>query len=104
MIEKAIARITDEMMKIDDPLAQMLEEHLTEICTTDQVAERLLDPKKTLKKLHTKIWDVARDRKKGNGAYIPDEEIYKMAEDYYQISQPSQTPQKTTQIDVLDLL
>ena len=101
MVNKAIARITDEMMKIDDPLAQLLEEHLTEICTTDQVAEKLLDPEKTLKELHGKVWDEAKNRKKGNGAYIPDKEIFQMAEDYYGIQQKA-APAK--QINVLDLL
>ena len=101
MIDRAIARITDEMMKIDDPLAQLLEEHLTEICTTDQVAEKLLNPGKTLKGLHSKVWDEARNRRKGNGAYIPDEEIYKMAEKYYGIEEKA-APAK--QINVLDLL
>ena len=101
MINEAIARITDEMMKIDDPLAQMLEEHLTEICTTDQAAEKLMDPGKTLKELHKKVWDEARKRKKGHGAYIPDEEIYRMADDYYGIQQKA-APAK--QINVLDLL
>ena len=101
MINKAIARITDEMMKIDDPLAQMLEEHLTEICTNEQIAEKLLDPKKTLAKLHGKIWDEARNRKKGNGAYIPDEEIFRIADQYYGIQQKAP---KQKAINVLDLL
>lgn len=99
MIDKAIARITGEMMKIDDPLAQMIEEHLTERCTNVQVAEKLLASEKSLKELHKQIWDEAGKRKKGNGAYIPDEEIYQMADDYYGIGHSSHET-----INVLDLL
>ena len=102
MINRAIKKITDEMMKIDDPLAQMVEEHLTEKCTSIVVAEKLLAPGKSLKELHKQIWDEARKRRKGNGAYIPDEEIYQMADDYYGIGQIRQSQQDT--INVLDLL
>ena len=102
MINRAIKKITDEMMKIDDPLAQMVEEHLTEKCTNVVVAEKLLEPGKSLKQLHQQIWDEARKRKKGNGAYIPDEEIYQMADDYYGIGKANQSRPDT--INVLDLL
>ena len=54
MVNKAIAKITDEMMKMDDPLAQMIEEHLTKMCTTQSIAEKLLDPGKTLEGIHRK--------------------------------------------------
>ena len=30
--DRAIAKITDEMMKLEDPIAQGVEEHLTDIC------------------------------------------------------------------------
>lgn len=102
MIDKAIARVTEEMMKIDDPLAQLVEEHLTEVCITERVAEKLLDPKKTLKEAHKKIWEEARRRKKGNGAYIPDQEIYEMVDEYYGITAGMMEKQES--INVLDLL
>lgn len=100
MIEKAIAKVTDEMMKMDDPLAQMIEEHLTKNCNSERIAEKLLDPNKTLKEVHGKIWDEARTRRKGNGAYIPDQEIYDMVDEYYGITPAS----KADTINVLDLL
>ena len=100
MINEAIAKITDEMVKMDDPLAQMIEEHLTEVCKTDQVAKKLLDPKKSLKKIHEKIWDEAKKRRIGNGAFIPDQEIYDMVDEYYGINQKAQAA-KT--IDVMDM-
>lgn len=102
MIDKAIAKITEEMMKINDPLAQMVEEHLTGICSSEPVARKLLAPEKSLKELHGQIWDEAKKRRKGNGAYIPDEEIYQMADEYYGIGQIHQSSQDT--INVLDLL
>ena len=102
MIDRAIKKLTEEMMKIDDPLAQMVEEHLTKECTSASVAEKLLAPGKSLKELHKQIWDEARKRKKGNGAHIPDEEIYQMADDYYGIGKASQSRPDT--INVLDLL
>ena len=33
--DQAIAKITNEMMQLKDPIAQGVEEHLTEICTND---------------------------------------------------------------------
>lgn len=104
MINKAIAKITDEMMKMDDPLAQLIEEHLTEVCKTDRVAERLLDPNKSLKEVHKKVWDEARKRKgKGNGVYIPEPEIYAMVDKYYGITAGTQAPAAKT-INVMDLI
>ena len=101
MIDKAIAKITNESMKMDDPLAQMIEEHLTEVCTTQSVAEKLMDPGKNLHGIHKQIWDEARKRKKNNGAFIPDQEIYDMVDAYYGIS--AAAPQDEG-INVLDLL
>lgn len=105
MINKAIARITDEMMKMDDPLARMIEEHLTEKCTTERIAEKILNPDKTLEKIHKKIWDEAKKRRKGNGAFIPDQQIYAMVDKYYGIDEAAKRPaEPAVSINVLDLL
>lgn len=104
MIDKAIARITDEMMKINDPVAQGIEEYLTGICTSISVAEKLLDPEKKLKEIHKKIWDEARKRKKGNCAYIPPEEVYQMVREYYGIDSRNREQKHRDKIDVLDLI
>ena len=101
MIDKAIKRITEEMMKKNDPLARLIEEHLTEKCTTEGIAAKLLDPAKTLEEIHEKIWAEARKRKEGNGAFIPDQEIYDMIDEYYGIAGPAE---QTDSINVLDLL
>ena len=44
MINKAIEKLTKEMMKLNNPFAQAIEEHLTEICTSDAVADKILQP------------------------------------------------------------
>ena len=90
-IDEAIAKITDEAMSIGHPYAVFLEEHLTSICTTETVAEKLLNPQKGLKKHVDDI--IAEKRKeaeknrKGNtgGAGITDEEAYRRVEEYYGI-------------------
>lgn len=100
MINEAIERITNEMMKLKDPLVQMIEEHLTEICINDHVAEKLLQEDKTLSELKSKIWSEAGRRRNGNGAHIPDSEIYEMAEAYYGITEDvkSMIPGKTAPV------
>ena len=49
MINKAIEKLTKEMMKLNNPFAQAIEEHLTEICTSDAVADKILQEGKSLK-------------------------------------------------------
>lgn len=107
MIDKAIAHITEQAMRLDQPLVQLIEEHLTEICTTEAIAEKLLDPDKTLKELNDKVWSEARKRKKGSGAYIPEPEIFTMAEGYYEIGKADKSTrhkQKADVINVFDLI
>ncbi|MCC2864894.1 PcfK-like family protein [Anaerovorax odorimutans] len=105
MIDKAIAHITEQMMQLDQPLMQLIEEHLTGICTTTAVAERLLAEDKSLKNLNDKVWSEARKRKKGDGAYIPESEIFAMAEEYYGITEEDKnTPGNAGVIDILDLI
>lgn len=105
MIDKAIARITDEMMKENDPLITMLEEHLTSICTTEAVAGKLLQEDKTLKGASQIIWDEARKRRVGNGAHIPDAECCRMAEEYYGITEEDKAGGRrpSTKPDVIDI-
>lgn len=102
MIDQAIAHITEQMMKLNQPLVQMIEEHLTTICTTNAVAEKLLNKEKTLKELSDQIWKEAEKRKKGNGAFIPDKEISEIAENYFGITEQDKAGNKV--IDIRDLL
>ena len=100
MIDKAIAKITDEMMKIDTPLAQGIEEHLTGICKSEAVAEKILNPEKKLSDICKKVTDEARKRAKGGVAYIPPEEVFRMVDEYYGIG----TERPKEHIDIMDLL
>lgn len=99
MINKAIAKLTDEMMKLDNPLAQAIEEHLTELCTNEETAAKILANGKSLKACCDSIKDEARKRAKNNVAYIPPAEVFEMAEKYYCIEKHA-----AKKIDVLDLL
>lgn len=108
MKDKAIAKITDEAMKIDDPMAFAIEEHLTSLCTSDRAAQLLLAEDKTLKGAYDKVWAEAKKRKKGNCAFIPPEEVYEMVDKYYGLDQIGRKPTKKQEpaaehIDVLDL-
>lgn len=108
MKDKAIAKITDEAMKIDDPLAFAIEEHLTSLCTSDTIATLLLAEDKSLKQAYDNVWAEAKKRKKGNCAYIPPEEVYEMVEKYYGLVQTGSKPGRhqdlsAERIDVLDL-
>ena len=101
MIDKAIAKITGEMMKIDTPLAIGIEEHLTEVCKSENVAEKLLDEGKSLKACCDKVTAEAKKRAKKGVAYIPPQEVFAMVDEYYGISNVHEPAQK---INVMDLM
>ncbi len=101
MIDKAIAKITGEMMKIDTPLAIGIEEHLTEVCKSENVAEKLLDEGKSLKTCCDKVTAEARKRAKNNVYAFPSDEVYAMVDEYYGISN---VPEPAKKINVMDLL
>lgn len=101
MIDKAIAKITGEMMKIDTPLAIGIEEHLTEVCKSENVAEKLLDEGKSLKACCDKVTAEARKRAKNNVYAFPSDEVYAMVDEYYGIPN---VPEPAKKINVMDLL
>lgn len=100
MIDKAIAKITDEMMKINTPLAQGIEEHLTGICKSEAAAEKILNPEKKLSDICKKVTDEARKRATGGVAYIPPDEVFQMVDEYYGIG----TVSAKGHIDIMDLM
>lgn len=110
LLDKAIAHITEQAMKLDEQLTYMIEEHLTNICTTEQVANKLLDEEKTLEKLNKDIWNLASKRKKGNGAHIPDAEIFEISEKYYGITEEDKNIKTVNKrqdkkiVNIMDLL
>lgn len=87
MINEAIAKITDEMMKAGDEMTRTLEEYLTSICTNEKVAGKILNPDKTLKEFMKSLWDEASKRKVGMKAVITSDEIIPMLEQYYEITE-----------------
>ena len=109
MINKAIAHITDQAMKAGDELSRFLEEHLTEICTNERIAEKLLNEEKTLKEINDQMWAKAEKRRKGNFAGIDSRELYDMLESYYEITEADkqhnrQKSKSNTVIDISGLL
>lgn len=106
VIDEAIRKITDEMMKLDNPVVTKIEEHLTSLCTSEEVARKLLDPGKTLGKMYENIRNEMRPRAHNQVAVAEEEEVYQMARDYFGISEEESKPNKKLNktIDVLDLL
>ena len=106
MTDKAIGKITKEAMEINDPVAFGIEEHLTELCTTNTVAMKILDDDKKLKEIYDKVWSEARKRRKGNCAYIPPEEVYAMVDEYYGLNNKVTNRQRSSadRANVLDLI
>ena len=100
MIDKAIAKLTEEMMKTDDPAIRAIEEHLTKRCTSIAVAEKLLDPEKTLDAMRTE----AKKRIINGVGVIPPDEGFRIVEGYFGISEIKETKQEQDNINVLDLI
>lgn len=102
MIDKAIAKITDEMMKSNNPAIRHIEEHLTAICTNEEVAEKILAEGKTLQGAYNAMKNEARRMSGGSGEIcISDEDGFRIADEYFGISANKDAPAK---IDIMDLL
>lgn len=100
MINKAIEKLTKEMMKMNDPFSQAIEEHLTGICTSDTVAAKILQEGKSLKGACDSIREVAKKNAVGGVGVVSDEDAYRMAEEYFGINRA----EKHETLNVLDLL
>ncbi len=98
-INKAIAHITDEC-KGNEHLIPF-EEYLTSICTTDDVADKILNESKSLKGCFEKMKSIAQKRAKNNCAYVPPEEGFRIIRDYYGIKDNKKA---SPAIDIMDLL
>lgn len=106
-IDDAIAKITTECEGKDYLIP--FEEYLTEICTTDEIAEKILKPEKSLEECCSQMEKIAEKRmvRKGNvgKAYIPPEEGFRIIRDYYEIELSEKKEKKSAEVvDVLDLL
>lgn len=86
--DKAIAHITEQMMSNAKdgkpaPHIQAIEEMLTEICTTDAVAEKLLADGKSLQGAYNELESKAR---RDRLTCIPPHEAIIIIEEYYGIT------------------
>lgn len=109
MINKAIEKITREAMDMNDPFAFFIEDHLTEMCTTNNVAEKLLADDKSIKKIATRIRNqMEKEAKEANPGKrsawwgAPDAKLLKMVDEYYGLDQATAEPEQED-INVLDL-
>lgn len=100
MINKAIEKLTKEMMKIDTPLAIGIEEHLTNICKNDYVAGKILNPAKSIKGACDYITKEARKQAKNGCACISDGDAFRMVDEYFGIEEKK----KIDKIDIMDLI
>lgn len=83
------------------------EEYLASICTTDAVADKILEGKKTLQGAFDSMKKVAMKRKVGNCAYIPPEEGFEIIRKYYGITDADLKAgpgRKSSIVDITDLL
>ena len=110
MIDKAIEKITREAMDMGDPFAFFIEEHLTELCTSEAVAQKLLAEDKGIKKIATKIRNqMEKEAKEANPGKrsawwgAPDAKLLKMVDEYYGLNEETTAPEQKEHINVLDL-
>lgn len=108
MTNKAIARITEEMMDAGDEMTRTLEEYLTSICVNERIAEKLLNPDKTLKAFKEQLWQEASKRQKQGKTIMTSDEIIPMLESYFGITEEDkegkQSSQSDTVIDIFQFL
>lgn len=111
MINKAIEQITEEANAINNAFAIFCEEHLTDLCTTDIIAEKLMNSKKSLKEFCKKCEDEAKAGVKNKtGVQIngkPDAEYYREIEEYYELNDITHDTAPISSeepIDIMDLL
>ena len=101
MINKAVAKITEECEGKDFLIP--FEEYLTNICTTEKIAEKILNPSKKLEKCFETMKEKARKRAVNGIGFIPPEEGYEIIRNYYGIDLNEEKTNGTV-IDITDLL
>lgn len=101
-INEARAKITEESLEIKSALATFIEETINERCTTEEVANKILDGKKTIKDLIHNITNVAKEKAVNNMAAISDEEVRDMVLKYYELDDTKAGG--TEVVDILDLI
>lgn len=101
-INEARAKITDESLEIKRALATFIEETVNEHCTTEEVANKILNGKKSIKDLIHSITEEARKTAVDNIAAISDEEVKEMVLKYYELGETK--AHITEVVDILDLI
>lgn len=101
-INEARAKITEESLEIKSALATFIEETVNEHCTTEEVANKILDGKKSIKDLINDIRNKAKEKAVNNMAAISDEEVRGMVLKYYEIDDTK--AHNTDVVDILDLI
>jgi hypothetical protein len=101
-INEARAKITEESLKIKSALATFIEETVNERCTTEEVANKILDGKKSIKDLINNITNKAKEKAVKNVAAISDEEVKEMVLKYYELDDTKASG--TEVVDILDLI
>ena len=101
-INEARAKITEESLKIKSALATFIEETINERCTTEEVANKILDGKKSIKDLINDITNEAKTRAVNSVAAISDEEVREMVLKYYELDDTKAS--STEVVDILDLI
>lgn len=101
-INEARAKITEESLEIKGALATFIEETVNEHCTTEEVANKILDGKKSIKDLINDIRNKAKEKAVNNIAAISDEEVREMVLKYYELDDTKASG--TDVVDILDLI
>lgn len=101
-INEARAKITEESLEIKSALATFIEETINERCTTEEVANKILDGKKSIKDLINNIRNKAKEKAVNNMAAISDEEVRGMVLKYFEIDETK--AQNAEVVDILDLI
>lgn len=109
IINKAIAYITEQMMKEEGNSAVVaIEEYLTDICKNEAIANKLLNKEKTLKGALKEIENAARKIQKNNIACIGPWEGFAIVEKYYSITeedkQASNSSKSKKDMDLIDVM
>lgn len=101
-IEEAIKKMSIECEK--SPELVPLEEYLTGICTTDEIAEKILEDGKTLQGAMNKIREKAQKMATRGIGVVSDEEGFAITREYFGIVLGAPKKPKKDIIDLDDLL
>ena len=102
-INAARAELTEQAQKEGTALATFIEEHINKLLVTEEAAEKVKG--KTLSALIGKITAHAKKKAKNGSAMLTDEEVAKLAEDYYGLTADKRPePEKHERMNVLDLI